>query len=208
MFLGCYKRHWLQRPVPTHAPCPVPHRSGGSLLAEFDLVCGRRWLLYLQTSAFFMAVLAGCALWQAGSERYGERSARLAPLCPPPCPGSTARTLPHARLLPIRPIPAALPPCAGRRRLLVAGAAVCGLTAMLAATAPSVWMYLLFRCLSGLGVGGMGAAAYALAADLAGPSWRAFVGLLLNAFFSGGLEGQGRRRLCMHHRRRPSWHLG
>lgn len=49
-------------------------RSGGSLVAEFDLVCSRRWVLYLQTSAFFIAVLLGCVLWQAGSERYGERA--------------------------------------------------------------------------------------------------------------------------------------
>lgn len=87
--------------------------------------------------------------------------------------------------------PPPLPPCAGRRRLLVAGAALGGLSAMLASTAPSLWMYVAFRCASGVGVGGMGAAAYALAADLAGPSWRAFVGLLLNCFFSGGLGGQG-----------------
>lgn len=52
-------------------------RSGGSLVTDFDLVCGRRWLLYLQTSAFFIAVLAGCALWQASSEQHGERSTWL-----------------------------------------------------------------------------------------------------------------------------------
>lgn len=55
---------------------------------------------------------------------------------------------------------------------------------MLASTAPSLWMYVVFRCASGLAVGGLGVAAYALAADLAGPSWRAFTGLLINCFFS------------------------
>lgn len=43
-------------------------------MAEFDLVCSRHWALYLQTSAFFIAVLLGCVLWQAASERYGERA--------------------------------------------------------------------------------------------------------------------------------------
>ena len=82
--------------------------------------------------------------------------------------------------------PSAQPPLpsAGRRRLLVAGAALCGLSSMLASTAPSLWMYVVFRCASGLAVGGLGVAAYALAADLAGPSWRAFTGLLINCFFS------------------------
>ncbi|PRW56655.1 ankyrin repeat [Chlorella sorokiniana] len=130
--------------------CSLPREAwhwpstGGSLVAEFDLVCSRHWVVYLQTSAFFIAVLIGCVLWQAGSERYG------------------------------------------RRRLLVGGAALCGLSSMLASTAPSLWMYLAFRCASGLGVGGMGVAAYALAADLAGPTWRSFTGLLINCFFSVG----------------------
>jgi MFS family permease len=46
-------------------------------------------------------------------------------------------------------------------------------------------MYLAFRCASGLGMGGMGLAAFALATEVSGPSWRAFVGLLINLFFSG-----------------------
>ncbi|KAI7839294.1 hypothetical protein COHA_006992 [Chlorella ohadii] len=122
--------------------CSLPREAwhwpstGGSLVAEFDLVCSRSWVLYLQSSAFFIAVLAGCVLWQAGSERYG--------------------------------------------------ALLCGLSSLLASTAPSLWMYVAFRCASGLGVGGMGVAAYALAADLAGPSWRSFTGLLINCFFSVG----------------------
>lgn len=93
-------------------------------------------------------------------------------------------------------LPAAFPPTnppAGRRRLLVAGALLCGLSSLLASTAPSLWMYVAFRCASGLGVGGMGVAAYALAADLAGPSWRSFTGLLINCFFSGGGQGWGKQ---------------
>ncbi|KAI3428283.1 hypothetical protein D9Q98_006662 [Chlorella vulgaris] len=130
--------------------CTLPRETwqwaqpGGSLISEFDLVCSRRWLLYFQTSCFFIAVLAGCVAWQVSSERYG------------------------------------------RRRLLYAGAGLCGLSAVMASTAPSLWMYLAFRCASGLGMGGMGLAAFALATEVSGPSWRAFVGLLINLFFSVG----------------------
>ena len=64
----------------------------------------------------------------------------------------------------------------------------------MAATAPSLWMYLAFRCASGAAMGGMAVAAFALAADVAGPSWRGFVGLLINHFFSGqSVHGEGQQ---------------
>ncbi len=50
-------------------------------------MCSRSWVLYLQSSAFFIAVLAGCVLWQAGSERYGEHL--LLQCC---CPAAAAIT--------------------------------------------------------------------------------------------------------------------
>ena len=90
--------------------------------------------------------------------------------------------MPPPSLLPLLP----LPPRAGRRRLLYSGAFLCGVASVMAATAPSLWMYLAFRCASGAAMGGMAVAAFALAADVAGPSWRGWVGLLLNHFFSGG----------------------
>ena len=40
-------------------------------MSEFDLVCGAAWLRYAQASAFLLAVLAGCLLWQWNGERYG-----------------------------------------------------------------------------------------------------------------------------------------
>ena len=80
---------------------------------------------------------------------------------------------------------------AGRRRLLYAGAVACGLASVLASTAPSLWLYTFFRCASGAALGGMGLAAFALATDVAGPSWRGFVGLLLKHFFSGPRVGRG-----------------
>jgi MFS family permease len=85
---------------------------------------------------------------------------------------------------------------AGRRRLLYSGAFLCGVASIMAATAPSLWMYLAFRCASGAGMGGMAVAAFALAADVAPPSWRGFVGLLINPFFSGkqGRAGRQARR--------------
>ncbi len=87
---------------------------------------------------------------------------------------------------------AASPPPAGRRRLLYAGAMLCGLASVLASTAPSLWLYTVFRAASGAAMGGMGLAAYALAADVAGPSWRGSLGIFMNHFFSGGR----RPRLC------------
>jgi MFS family permease len=90
-----------------------------------------------------------------------------------------------------RPHPSCPPPPApslpaGRRRLLHAAAAAAGLASVLASTAPSLWMFTVFRCASGAALGGMGMAAAALAADGTGPSWRGTVGLLLHHFFSGG----------------------
>jgi len=50
-------------------------------------------------------------------------------------------------------------------------------------------MYMTFRAASGAALAGMGLAAFALATDVAGPSWRGFVGLLMNHFFSGAGQG-------------------
>jgi MFS family permease len=63
---------------------------------------------------------------------------------------------------------------------------MCGLASVMASTAPSLWMYLAFRCASGAALGGMAAAGFALATDLAGPAWRGLAGLLINHFFSLG----------------------
>ena len=170
------------------------------------MVCGRRWLLYFQSSLFFVATLAGCVLWQLSAERYGAPCLLPAASdckllactwavggCLPgcshllrvpsnPCCFHTQRQCGLCLHLPSMP--------AGRRRLLYAGAMLCGLASVLASTAPSLWLYLVFRAASGAAMGGMGLAAYALAADVAGPSWRGSLGIFMNHFFSGG------RRLC------------
>lgn len=175
-------------------------RSGASLVSEWDMVCGRRWLLYFQSSLFFIATLAGCVLWQLSAERYGAprllpaASARGLLACRRPAhPCLAARVgtsccLCYPRSFVLRPrVPlTASPPPAGRRRLLYAGAMLCGLASVLASTAPSLWLYLVFRAASGAAMGGMGLAAYALAADVAGPSWRGSLGIFMNHFFSGG----------------------
>ena len=72
------------------------------------------------------------------------------------------------------------------RRMLHTSAIIAGVTGCLAATAPFLWTFLFFRGLSGVGVGGIGIAAFVLASDLAGPSWRPFAGLFLHAGFSAG----------------------
>ena len=61
-----HRQHHPERgPQPHHVPC-----SGATLVSEFDLICGRRWLLYCQQSAFFVSVLAGCLAWQLSADRY------------------------------------------------------------------------------------------------------------------------------------------
>ena len=49
---------------------------GSSLVSEFDLVCSKRWVVYLQSSLFLLAILGGCGLWQLSSERYSELQGR------------------------------------------------------------------------------------------------------------------------------------
>lgn len=72
------------------------------------------------------------------------------------------------------------------RRLLHLGCIVAGAAGCLSATAPFFWLHIIFRTLSGMGVGGMGVSAYLLASDLAGPQWRPFTGLFLHGGFSVG----------------------
>jgi MFS family permease len=72
------------------------------------------------------------------------------------------------------------PGCAaGRRRLLYTAAALSGVAGMMCCTAPSLWLYILFRGLTGAAVGGLGLSAFALGTESCGPSWRALAGMLL-----------------------------
>lgn len=45
-------------------------------MSDFDLMCGRSWLLYFSSAAFLLAVLAGCLLWQLATERHGALGRR------------------------------------------------------------------------------------------------------------------------------------
>lgn len=73
-----------------------------------------------------------------------------------------------------------------RRRLLYFGCVVTGIAGSMAATAPFLWLFILFRAISGAGVGGIGVSSFVLAADITGPSWRPFTGLFLQGGFSSG----------------------
>ena len=178
---------------------------GEGLISDFDLVCSRRWQRYFQASVFMIALLAGALLCQLSAERHGalggggqrgrglggrlrpiahliavaeERSRRPTPVHP------------QAHHSWFTPAPSSTPlPTPGRRRVLYTCAALAGLATILASTAPSLWLYLVFRGASAAAVGAMAVAAFAAGADVAGPSWRGFVGLLLNHFFSGKPAG-------------------
>jgi MFS transporter, OCT family, solute carrier family 22 (organic cation transporter), member 4/5 len=122
--------------------------STASLATEFNLVCGRGWLLQLAAVCYFLGLLAGCVIWQVAGERHG------------------------------------------RRRLLYVACMLCGIFGALAATAPSLWIYIIFRTVVGASVGGIGISAFVLATDIAGPTWRGYSGMLMQLFFSfGGLAG-------------------
>jgi len=72
------------------------------------------------------------------------------------------------------------------RRMLHSSAVISGVAASLAATAPFLWAFMLFRALTGVGVGGIGLASFVLASDVMGPSWRPYTGLFLYGGFSAG----------------------
>lgn len=73
-----------------------------------------------------------------------------------------------------------------RRRLLYFGCLAAGVAGCMAATAPFLWTFILFRALTGVGVGAMGVASFVLAADLTGASWRPFTGVFMHGGFSCG----------------------
>ena len=71
-------------------------------------------------------------------------------------------------------------PCARR------AAALCAVATLASALAPSPFFYLVCRALVGVGVGGLQASAYVLAAEMIGPSWQALTGTAQSAVFSIG----------------------
>lgn len=72
------------------------------------------------------------------------------------------------------------------RRMLHSSAIISGVAGSLAATAPFLWAFMLFRVLTGVGVGGIGLASFVLASDVMGASWRPYTGLFLHGGFSAG----------------------
>ncbi len=84
---------------------------------------------------------------------------------------------------------------AGRRRLLYTASTLSGIAGVMCCTAPSLWLYMLFRGLTGLATGGLGLAAFAVGTESCGPSWRSLAGLLLQVSGSG-CSPQGLGPLC------------
>ncbi len=72
------------------------------------------------------------------------------------------------------------------RRMLHTSAVISGVAGSLAATAPFLWAFMLFRALVGVGVGGIGLASFVLSSDVMGPSYRPYTGFFLHGGFSAG----------------------
>lgn len=74
----------------------------------------------------------------------------------------------------------------GRRRLLYLSCCASGIAGCLAATAPSYWMFIAFRCIAGMAAAAICASAFILASDITGRSWRPFSLLFMQGGFSFG----------------------
>eukprot|EP00887_Chlorella_sp_A99_P006041 scaffold22.g6041.t1 len=59
--------------------CSLPRDSwqwtdpGVSLVSDFDLICGRNWLLFFSVAIFFLGTIAGAGAWQLANERTSRR---------------------------------------------------------------------------------------------------------------------------------------
>jgi MFS transporter, OCT family, solute carrier family 22 (organic cation transporter), member 4/5 len=68
--------------------------QGFSLITDFDLICGKEWLVYFTAGLFFLGMLAGCAVWQLLSERSSRRRLLYSPCLVAGVAGSMAATAP------------------------------------------------------------------------------------------------------------------
>ncbi|KAK9810056.1 hypothetical protein WJX72_004057 [[Myrmecia] bisecta] len=74
----------------------------------------------------------------------------------------------------------------GRKTALFTSCLLMAFLGSLCSLAPSFWWYVLLRSATGVGVGGLGRAAFLLATEPIGPSWRGLAGLYTHAFFAMG----------------------
>lgn len=74
----------------------------------------------------------------------------------------------------------------GRRPSARIAAAICCMSALASAAAPSPLVYTAFRMVQGFGVGGLATSAYVLASEIIGPSWQGVTGVGQSGIFSAG----------------------
>uniref|UniRef100_A0A061RDK7 MFS transporter, OCT family, solute carrier family 22 (Organic cation transporter), member 4/5 n=2 Tax=Tetraselmis sp. GSL018 TaxID=582737 RepID=A0A061RDK7_9CHLO len=74
----------------------------------------------------------------------------------------------------------------GRKRALTTAMVISGLMAIIGGVSQSYWIFLTCRCVSGIGVAGIGMVAYILGCEYVGPSWRGLLGVAAQQFFAFG----------------------
>ena len=118
--------------------------SHGSLVSDFNLLCGREWMLYLATTMYFVGVAAGTLAFALLADRNQRRS------------------------------------------ILNLGRVVAGVSCLLIATSPMIWIVFVFRFFLGMGISLMTMAAYVLSYDVTGAGWHPYVALLMQFGWSAG----------------------
>ena len=129
--------------------CALPrdawvYSSYGTLASDFNLLCGREWMLYLAMTMYFVGAAVGTLVFALLADKNQRRS------------------------------------------ILNLGRVVAGLSSLLIATSPMIWLVFLLRFFLGMGVSLMTMAAYVLSYDVTGAGWHPYVAVFLQGGFSAG----------------------
>lgn len=129
--------------------CEIPrsrweYKEYSTLVTDFDLVCGKEWLVYLAMTIYFVGAAAGTFAWVALADRNQ------------------------------------------RRTILNLGRTLAGIFSILVATAPVMWLLLIFRLFLGVSVSLMTISGFVLSYDITGTPWRPYCGIFLQGGFSFG----------------------
>ena len=118
--------------------------SYGTLASDFNLLCGKEFMLYLATTMYFVGIAAGTLAFALLADKNQRRS------------------------------------------ILNLGRVVAGVSCLLIATSPMIWVVFVFRFFLGLGVSLMTMAAYVLSYDVTGAGWHPYVAVLMQFGWSAG----------------------
>ncbi len=118
--------------------------SHGTLVSDFNLLCGREYMLYLATTMYFVGIAAGSMAFALLADKNQRRS------------------------------------------ILNLGRVVAGVSCLLIATSPMIWVVFVIRFFLGMGVSMMTMAAYVLSYDVTGAGWHPYVAVLMQFGWSAG----------------------